>query len=656
MKSVALVLGLSLTITAGLSAATLDGEVVSDPSGTAIPNARITLFTPPLDFFQETRSDSSGQWTLLNIPPGTYQLGVSARDFEYAEVSVSVSAAPLSFTSELAPETNQGSWSVIGSTLPEFLDATDIAYLTPQGQVFLCHNTTDPILFDPVTGAKTFPSGSGSEQGCMNGTVLGDARLLLVGGQDGSDPGSFMDAVRWVKTWSPAQSWVQLADLVHPVGRWYTGLARLADGSVMAMGGGTAPSAVRTDTCERFDLVTETWSYTGSMLNPCEFPPSALLHTGEVLITWSPPQLYDPVLETWQATGDFVQPNRGWPGHSDHSIVVLADGSVLAIGTRSTDLPSPAMGELYDPQLGSWSVTSNPGLVRQQPEVVQLPDGRVFVGAGQAKDPIPVPDVLGRVLWTDIYDPETDAWRRVADMQHFREYHAVTLLVPDGRVITTGGTVIDFIVGPTSADIEAYSPPYLFRGVRPQISSISTTTPGRGDTVTFDVFPQTEITSVVLMGTEVVTHWVSGGIPRRLELDVTQTGNQASVALPTDTNVLPLGWYMLFAMVDDIPSVAQIVNVVDTSPVPFVRSECNADAAVDLADAIRILDFVFGSGPPLDCQDACDANDDGDLDISDPIFLLAYLFDGGISLPPFPLCGGDPTQDALGCDTYAICP
>ena len=32
-------------------------------------------------------------------------------------------------------------------------------------------------------------------------------------------------------------------------------------------------------------------------------------------------------------------------------------------------------------------------------------------------------------------------------MLEFREYHAVTLLVPDGRVITTGGTVIvDFKV------------------------------------------------------------------------------------------------------------------------------------------------------------------------------------------------------------------
>ncbi|MFO0982462.1 MAG: hypothetical protein U1E76_12135 [Planctomycetota bacterium] len=50
-------------------------------------------------------------------------------------------------------------------------------------------------------------------------------------------------------------------------------------------------------------------------------------------------------------------------------------------------------------------------------------------------------------------------------MLEFREYHAVTLLVPDGRVLTTGGTRIKFSTA-TSANIEAYRPPYLFRGVR----------------------------------------------------------------------------------------------------------------------------------------------------------------------------------------------
>src|SRR5262249_28725355 len=119
---------------------------------------------------------------------------------------------------------------------------------------------------------------------------------------------------------------------------------------------------------------------------------------------------------------------------------------------------------------------------------------------------------------------------------------------------------IKFQVPPTN-EIEAYSPPYLFRGVRPSLSSFSSSTIGRGDTVTFTVSPATTLTSVVLMGLQSTTHWVDAGIPRRLELSVTQVGNQAAVTMPAGPDLLPLGWYMLFGMVDDIPSEAQIIQL-----------------------------------------------------------------------------------------------
>jgi hypothetical protein len=144
-------------------------------------------------------------------------------------------------------------------------------------------------------------------------------------------------------------------------------------------------------------------------------------------------------------------------------------------------------------------------------------------------------------------------------MAQFREYHAVTLLVPDGRVLTTGGTKIKFQVGPTSADIEAFSPPYLFRGVRPQITQFNPVI-SRGSMQQIGIFPNTRVTSVVLIGTQSTTHWVDGGIPRRIVLPpISRSGTAFN--LPSDPNVLPSGYYMMFAMVDDIPSVAQIVRV-----------------------------------------------------------------------------------------------
>ena len=56
------------------------------------------------------------------------------------------------------------------------------------------------------------------------------------------------------------------------------------------------------------------------------------------------------------------------------------------------------------------------------------------------------------------------------------------------------------------------------------------------------------------------------------------------------------------------------------------------------------------------CPDATDTNDDSELDLADAIALLTHLFADNDGLPaPFPDCGLDPTEDALGCDSFAPC-
>jgi len=588
----------------------------------------VTLFEPTLQNFFETRTNAQGAFLFSNLPlVDVWRLGASSRGREYLEIQAVVEGGSFQHNFVLGLEIHPGQWNIVGNTLPEFFDATDIAILRADGKVFFCHDTMDPVVFDPITGIKSFPAGSSSPQGCMSSTVLQDGRIIMIGGQSPADPGNFTNAIPWVKTFTTqSNSWQQLANMQLSNGRWYPGLARLADSSLLVMGGGTAPAAARTDTCERFDLVTETWSYTGSMLNPCEFPPSALLHTGKVLATWSPPQLYNTVTGQWTATGNFIQPTRGWPDHSDHSLVVLADGRVMVVGIRRpTGTTNSVMGEIYDPSTETWSLTSNPGLVRFQTEVAQLPDGRILAAGGESLvNPPPVPTVLGIVKWSDLYDPITNAWRRVADMNWFREYHAVTVLVPDGRVITTGGTRIKFQFGPTSADIEAFAPPYLFRGVRPQITQISTTQPRRGEALSLSIAPATTLTSVVLMGSSAHTHWVDGGVPRRLELPVQQTGSTACVTLPSNSNVLPLGHYMLFAMVDDIPSVAKIIRV--NSDSPFVRGDFDNSGDVDAPDVGPFVNVLLGNETM--CTSIAiadmDANERADGEDIQP-FVTAYL-------------------------------
>lgn len=542
----------------GATPATVTGRVLRASDRAPVANARVTLFAPALTAFHETRSDGAGTYA-LTLPPGSYRLGVSAVGFAYVEVEQRVDAAGAARDFLLDPETHAGRWDVVGNTNPEPLDATDIVFLLPDGWLFYCHDTQDPILFDPVTGTKILPAGSSTDQGCTHGTLLEDGALINIGGQEGAN---FRNATRMVKTWSRAAGWLRIADLLHLRGRWYPGLARLADGTLLIMGGGQAPDASRTDTCELFDQTTRAWRFTGSMGQAVEYPSAALLYDGRVLRTWGSPEVYDPTSGSWSPTGPFVAPARGWPGHSDHSLVVLTGGEPIVIGIAPPlGAAGASMVEAYDPATGAWRARSSPALKRMQTEVTYLPNGAILVAGGEARLPAPVPDRLGIVKWTDLYDPRSETWRRVADRPEFAEYHAVTALVPDGRVLSTGGTKIKFQIGPTTNDIFAYSPPYLFRGVRPRIAGLSNASPQRGETLAFDVFPATRVTRVVLMGTTVHTHWVEGGVPRRLEFAVTQAGSRVQATLPTDPNLLPVGHYLLFAMVDDIPSVARIVRV-----------------------------------------------------------------------------------------------
>jgi len=90
-----------------------------------------------------------------------------------------------------------------------------------------------------------------------------------------------------------------------------------------------------------------------------------------------------------------------------------------------------------------------------------------------------------------------------------------------------------------------------------------------------------------------------------------------------------------------------------TGPPPeFKRGDANGDGSVDVADAVFLLQYLFGGGPSALCEDSADTNDDGGLDISDAVAILVYLFGGGSIPDPGPeTCGPDPTpDDLLSCE------
>jgi hypothetical protein len=82
----------------------------------------------------------------------------------------------------------------------------------------------------------------------------------------------------------------------------------------------------------------------------------------------------------------------------------------------------------------------------------------------------------------------------------------------------------------------------------------------------------------------------------------------------------------------------------------FLRGDMSGDGAVDLTDAINVLDHLFLGGATPTCEDAADADDNGSLEITDAVKVLGYLFLGSAE-PPAPgprVCGVDPTADGFG--------
>jgi hypothetical protein len=90
------------------------------------------------------------------------------------------------------------------------------------------------------------------------------------------------------------------------------------------------------------------------------------------------------------------------------------------------------------------------------------------------------------------------------------------------------------------------------------------------------------------------------------------------------------------------------------NPRTFVRGDANCDGAVDIADAIYALRYLFTQGPSPACLDTADANDDAQIDISDAVKTLLVLFVGLIMPEPADQPGPDPTLDLLTC--LSSCP
>ncbi len=253
-------------------------------------------------------------------------------------------------------------------------------------------------------------------------------------------------------------------------------------------------------------------------------------------------------------------------------VLGVSPGSYLAVAnSRITTIDSAVAGaekmttvHTGDLAKGRWYGTATP-----------LPNGQVYVSSGADVDEVLNPGQEHPIRSTELFTPKVDnaghytggTWADAGNQARKRTYHNNAVLMPDGNVLIGGhapiaagyaqtmdGTDVGVpgqapvLAGTNNhhdASFQLWQPPYVGKPGRPSVSGLQAT--GRALVVhTSDV---AKIASVVLMRNTAETHLVDGDA-RTVSLPVVgrDTGaGTVTVALPSTTNVLPNGPYLLFA-------------------------------------------------------------------------------------------------------------
>ena len=441
-------------------------------------------------------------------------------------------------------------------------------------------------VWDPTTGGFSGQPFA-DDLFCAFQVVLPDGRVLVMGGSHYNGPDGQGVALSY--TFDPATlSWTKHRDMAFA--RWYPTAVTLDDGRVL-VASGRASSVVAE--MERFDPATNAWTtLLGSANRVLDIYPSLhLMASGKVFYTgtrweggppsprpWpSPPltALFDPTANTWSDVGAHVIPNRtegmsillpprdSAAHHHGHGEAMPPPGTLSRVLVFGGDCGSPAerasaeIIDLADPA-PAWQRIADMHHRRVNPNAVLLADGTVLACAGISGfkwDPDP-----GRVLESEIFDSQTLTWRRAAVMTEGRQYHSVSLLLPDGRVLNTG-SVGGAGGGQNLLSMEVYSPPYLFRGPRPRVTSWQTSV-ARGDTLVVSTPDACRIRRAAFVRPGAPTHHTDSD-QRYAPLEFSRDGScDLHLPIPADPGVLPPGYYMLFILDDcDVPSEARFIQV-----------------------------------------------------------------------------------------------
>jgi hypothetical protein len=164
----------------------------------------------------------------------------------------------------------------------------------------------------------------------------------------------------------------------------------------------------------------------------------------------------------------------------------------------------------------------------------------------------------GAVFLAEVWDPQTGQFSRLANANVVRVYHSTTMLLADGRVMSSGSGEGAGVASQMSYEI--FSPPYLFKGPRPTYDL-----PGMnvqyGQTITVTTPDAGSIRKVTIIRLASSTHaFDMGQRLNTLNFQVGANGQSLVITAPAAGKIAPPGPYRLFIVNDHgVPSVGQTI-------------------------------------------------------------------------------------------------
>ncbi|MEW2446103.1 kelch motif-containing protein [Streptomyces parvulus] len=358
--------------------------------------------------------------------------------------------------------------------------------------------------------------------------------------------------------------------------RWYPTLTTLGDGKILSVSGLDDIGQLVPGKNEIYDPGTKEWTYTDKVRQFPTYPALFLMQNGKIFYSganagYGPDDVgRDPGI--WDVeTNKFTKV----PGLSDADMLETANTVLLppAQDEKYMVIGGGGVGEsklssektrIIDLKADEPRFVDGPAMEKgtRYPQASVLPDDSVLVSGGSE-------DYRGRgdsnILQARMYHPDTNDFERVADPLVGRNYHSGSILLPDGRLMFFGSDSLyadkaNTKPGKFEQRIEIYTPPYLYRDSRPDLSG-GPQTIARGDSGTFTSRAASTVKKVRLIRPSASTH-VTDVDQRSVALDFTADGDRLTVTVPENKNVVQSGWYMMFATDGDgTPSKAQWVRV-----------------------------------------------------------------------------------------------